>query len=472
MDGLRRASYGRGTQTNPVGETAFRQGGAEGATGPGNSQAKGPQEDGTLESGGRVRRAPTDEVRLSASRKDAQPNLSGLRTEGVANGASFAPSNATPTETVLTDSPGPLKRTPLYELHKELGARLVPFAGYEMPVQYPTGILAEHAQTRTAAGLFDVIHMGQVRLTARPGQNAAKALETLVPGDITGLQPGQQRYTQFTNEQGGILDDLMVTSTGDHLLLVINAACKDDDLAHLQKHLSATCEVEPTFSRGLLALQGPLASQALARLAPAVATMKFMTGTFVTIDGASCYVTRSGYTGGDGYEISTPADKTEVIARKLLAQPEVKPIGLGARDSLRLEAGLCLYGHDIDTTTTPIEAVLLWSVGKERRAQGGFPGASIIQKQIAEGAKRRRVGLLPEGKAIARDGAEIVIGGKTVGKVTSGGFGPTLGRAVAMGYVEKAHSANGTKVELTVRGKPVPAEIVPMPFVKHAYYRG
>ncbi|CAN5920550.1 glycine cleavage system aminomethyltransferase GcvT [soil metagenome] len=373
-------------------------------------------------------------------------------------------------------SDSPLKRTPLYDLHRELGARLVPFAGYEMPVQYPTGILAEHAQTRTAAGLFDVSHMGQVRLTARPGQDAAKALESLVPGDIAGLQPGQQRYTQFTNEAGGILDDLMVTSTGDHLLLVINAACKDTDLAHLQKHLSATCEVEPMFSRGLLALQGPQAAQALARLVPQAATMTFMTGAFFVIDGARCYVTRSGYTGGDGYEISTPADATDAIARKLLAQPEVKPIGLGARDSLRLEAGLCLYGHDIDTTTTPVEAVLLWSVGKERRVKGGFPGAAVIQKQIAEGSSRKRIGLLPEGKAIAREGAEIAIAGpsgsKIVGKVTSGGFGPTLGRAVAMGYVERSESANGTKVELIVRGKPVPAEIVPMPFVKHAYYRG
>ncbi len=369
-------------------------------------------------------------------------------------------------------SAGPLKRTPLFELHRELGARLVPFAGYEMPVQYPTGILAEHAQTRTAAGLFDVSHMGQVRLTAKAGQNAAKALETLVPGDIAGLQPGQQRYTQFTNDTGGLLDDLMVTSTGDHLLLVVNAACKDDDLAHLQRHLSAACEIEPMFSRGLLALQGPQAAPVLARLVPQVATMKFMTGAFFMIDGARCYITRSGYTGCDGYEISTPNDAVDAIARKLLAHPEVKPIGLGARDSLRLEAGLCLYGHDIDTTTTPTEAGLLWSIGKERRAQGGFPGAGIIQKQIAEGAPRRRVGLLPEGKAIAREGAEIAIAGKVVGKVTSGGFGPTLGRAVAMGYVERAHATNGTKVELVVRGKPVPAEIVPMPFVKHTYYRG
>jgi len=366
----------------------------------------------------------------------------------------------------------PLKRTPLYDLHRELGARLVPFAGYEMPVQYPTGILAEHAHTRTAAGLFDVSHMGQVRFTAKLGQNAAKALETLVPGDIAGLQPGQQRYTQFTNQTGGILDDLMVTSTGDHLLAVFNAACKESDLAHVQKHLAAACEIEPMFSRGLLALQGPQAAAVLARFAPQAATMKFMTGAFFVIDGARCYITRSGYTGGDGYEISTPADATDAIARKLLAAPEVKPIGLGARDSLRLEAGLCLYGHDIDTTTTPTEAGLLWSIGKERRIQGGFPGAAIIQRQIAEGAPRKRVGLLPDGKAIAREGAEIALAGKVVGKVTSGGFSPTLGRAVAMGYVERAHSANGTKVDLVVRGKPVPAEIVPMPFVKHAYYRG
>ncbi len=373
-------------------------------------------------------------------------------------------------------STGPLKRTPLYDLHRELGARLVPFAGYEMPVQYPAGILAEHAHTRTACGLFDVSHMGQVRLTAKPGHDAALAIETIVPGDIAGLQPGQQRYTQFTNEEGGILDDLMVTSTGDHLLVVINAACKDADLAHMQKHLSAACEVEPMFSRGLLALQGPLASTVLSRLAPQVATMKFMTGAYVVIDGARCYVTRSGYTGGDGYEISTPADRTDEIARKLLANSEVKPIGLGARDSLRLEAGLCLYGHDIDTGTTPVEAVLVWSIGKDRRAggsrAGGFPGDAVILKQIAEGASRKRVGLLPEGKAIAREGAEIAIGGNIVGKVTSGGFAPTLGRAVAMGYVDKAQSANGTKVDLMVRGKPVPAEIVPMPFVKHAYYRG
>jgi aminomethyltransferase len=377
------------------------------------------------------------------------------------------------TETFLTEiSTGPLKRTPLYALHKELGARLVPFAGYEMPVQYPTGILVEHAQTRNACGLFDVSHMGQVRLTAKPGHNAAKALETLVPGDIAGLQPGQQRYTQFTNDAGGILDDLMVTSTGDHLQLVVNAARKDADLAHIQAKLSDACEIEPMFARGLLALQGPQAVTVLSRLAPSVAGLKFMTGAFVMIEGARCYVTRSGYTGCDGYEISTPADAADPIARKLLSHPEVKPIGLGARDSLRLEAGLCLYGHDIDTTTTPVEAVLLWSIGKERRVKGGFPGAAVVQKQITEGSPRKRVGLLPEGKAIAREGAEIAIAGKVAGIVTSGGFAPTLGRAIAMGYIERSQSSNGTKVELLVRGKPVPAEIVPMPFVNHAYFRG
>ena len=367
---------------------------------------------------------------------------------------------------------GPLKRTPLHALHQELGARLVPFAGYEMPVQYPTGILAEHAQTRTAAGLFDVSHMGQVRLTAKPGQNAAKALETLVPGDISGLQPGQQRYTQFTNETGGILDDLMVTSTGDHLLLVVNAACKDADLAHIQKHLSATCEIEPMFSRGLLALQGPKAAEALARLVPSVATMKFMTGAFVTIDGAQCYVTRSGYTGGDGYEISTPADKAEAIARKFLAQPEVKPIGLGARDSLRLEAGLCLYGHDIDTTTSPIEAGLIWSIQKRRREEGGFPGAERVQREIRDGASRVRVGIKPEGRAPAREGTVITTpDGREVGIVTSGGFGPTVNGPVAMGYVAKDVSAIGTDLHLVVRGKPLPAKVAAMPFAPHRYKR-
>ena len=368
---------------------------------------------------------------------------------------------------------GPLKRTPLYDLHRELGARLVPFAGYEMPVQYPTGILAEHYQTRTAAGLFDVSHMGQVRLTARPGHDAAKALEALVPGDITGLQPGQQRYTQFTNDAAGILDDLMVTSTGDHLLLVVNAACKDADLAHLQRHLSATCEVEPTFSRGLLALQGPQAAQALARLAPAVAAMKFMSGAFFVIDGARCYVTRSGYTGEDGYEISTPADAAAAIARKLLAQPEVKPIGLGARDSLRLEAGLCLYGHDIDATTTPVEAVL--SVEHRQGASRPMAAFPVPRSSRSRSPRARRASgsasCLRARRPPAKAPRSRLPAGSSA-RSPPAAFAPALGRAIAMGYVERAQAAHGTKVELLVRGKPVPAEIVAMPFVEHAYYRG
>ncbi len=375
----------------------------------------------------------------------------------------------------MTDAPSsaPLQRTPLYNLHRELGGKMVPFAGYEMPVQYPQGVLGEHLHTRDACGLFDVSHMGQIRLTAKPGQDLVGALESLVPGDIRGLKPGQMRYTQLTNEQGGILDDLMVTSTGDHLLLVVNAACKHDDLAHIRKGIEARVEIEPMFARGLLALQGPKAVDVLSRYAPQARSLVFMTGAFLRIDGVECYVTRSGYTGCDGYEIATPADSATHVARLLLSNDAVKPIGLGARDSLRLEAGLCLYGHDIDTTTTPIEAGLLWSVGKERRVQGGFPGAAVVQKQIADGPSRRRVGLKPEGRTIAREGAEIVDGaGKVVGKVTSGGFGPSLNGPMAMGYVERAHAASGTKLALMVRGKPVAADVVPMPFVKHTYFRG
>ena len=375
----------------------------------------------------------------------------------------------------MTDSPSsaPPLQTPLNALHRSLGGKMVPFAGYDMPVQFPTGILAEHRHVRAGAGLFDVSHMGQIRLTARQGQSAAAALETLVPGDIAGLKPGQQRYTQFTNDAGGILDDLMVTSTGDHLLLVVNAACKDADLAHLRARLSDRIEIEPMFARGLLALQGPLAVVALSRLAPSVARLAFMTGAFARIDGADCHVTRSGYTGCDGFEISTPHDACEPIARALLAMAEVEPIGLGARDSLRLEAGLCLYGHDIDTTTTPVEAGLLWSIGKERRIAGGFPGAAVVQRQIAQGAPRRRVGLKPEGRIIARENSDIVdASGTKIGTVTSGGFGPSVNGPVAMGYVDRAHAAAGTKLATMVRGKPVPAEIVTMPFVKHVYWRG
>ncbi len=372
-----------------------------------------------------------------------------------------------------TTASASLKRTPLHGLHVALGGKIVPFAGYEMPVQFPAGILNEHLHTRRAAGLFDVSHMGQIRLTAKPGRNAAAALERLVPGDITGLKPGQMRYTQFTNAQGGILDDLMVTSTGDHLLLVVNAACKEADLAHIREHLSQDLEIEPMFARGLMALQGPAAADVLGQHAARVRGMAFMTGSFVMIDDAECYVTRSGYTGCDGYEISTPADACERIAKLLLADERVKPVGLGARDSLRLEAGLCLYGHDIDTTTTPVEAGLVWSIGKERRTKGGFPGDHIIIRQIADGPPRRRVGLRPEGRTIAREGTDIATpDGAVIGKVTSGGFGPSLNGPLAMGYVDRNHAATGTKLALMVRGKPVPAEVVPMPFVKHTYWRG
>jgi aminomethyltransferase len=365
-------------------------------------------------------------------------------------------------------SAAPLRRTPLYALHHELGAKLVPFAGYEMPVQYPAGIIAEHLQCRAGAGLFDVSHMGQVTLT---GPDAAAALETLVPGDIAGLAPGRTRYTLFTNDSGGILDDLMVTNAGDHLFLVVNASCKDDDIAHLRKKIGDRVEVRELADRALLALQGPQAAALMARLAPAASAMKFMTFQPMTVGGIACWLTRSGYTGEDGFEISVPADQAEKLARLLLTQPEVKPLGLGARDSLRLEAGLCLYGHDIDGTTTPVEADLAWAIGKRRREQGGFPGAAIILPQLQNGAARRRVGILPEGRAPAREQTAIVgIDATHFGIVTSGGYGPTVGGPIAMGYVA-AQVTEGTPVNLVVRGQPHRAKIVKLPFVPHRYHR-
>ena len=368
----------------------------------------------------------------------------------------------------------PLARTPLYGLHVELGAKIVPFAGYAMPVQYPSGILKEHNHTRHQAGLFDVSHMGQVRLS---GADAAAALETLVPVDIVDLPAGNQRYALFTNDQGGILDDLMVANSGDSLFVVVNAACKQQDIAHLKTHLSGRCQIEELADRGLLALQGPAAGAVMARLAPETAKMTFMDHGQVTLVGVPCLISRSGYTGEDGFEISAPADSTEELARLLLAQPEVAPIGLGARDSLRLEAGLCLYGHDIDATTTPVEASLLWALSKSRRRAGarpgGYPGAEVIFRQIADGVARQRVGLLPQGKMPVRDGAEVVDeSGRVVGKVTSGGFGPTLGGPVAMGYVEAALTPIGTRLSAVVRGKPVPVEVAKTPFVPQRYYRG
>jgi aminomethyltransferase len=370
--------------------------------------------------------------------------------------------------------PAGLERTPLHELHRSLGARMVPFAGYEMPVQYPSGIIKEHAHTRAAAGLFDVSHMGQVRLS---GPGAAAALESLVPVDVAGLAAGRQRYALFTNEQGGILDDLMVANYGDDLVLVVNAAGKEQDLRHLRAQLADRCTIEPLGERALLALQGPQAGQVMARLAPAAARMVFMAVARIEIAGAPCLVSRSGYTGEDGFEISVPADQAVALARRLLAQPEVAPVGLGARDSLRLEAGLCLYGHDIDAATTPVEADLAWALSKARRADGaragGYPGAAVIARELAHGVARRRVGLRPEGRVPVREGAELVDGtSRTVGRVTSGGFGPTVGGPIAMGYVETASARAGTALQATVRGRPIAVEVVNLPFVPHRYYRG
>ncbi len=369
-----------------------------------------------------------------------------------------------------------LLKTPLHALHIELGARMVPFAGYDMPVQYPLGVMKEHQHTRDQAGLFDVSHMGQIRLT---GANAAKALETLVPVDIIDLPVGMQRYAMFTNDQGGILDDLMVANLGnDELFLVVNAACKDQDLAHLRQHLGEQCQIEPLFEeRALLALQGPAAVKVLARLAPEVTKMTFMQFAPLRLLGGECYVSRSGYTGEDGFEISVPAASAESLARSLLAETEVEAIGLGARDSLRLEAGLCLYGHDMNTETTPIEASLLWAISKARRADGaragGFPGADRIFTQQQTGVSRKRVGLLPQERTPVREGAEIVDEhGTVIGRVCSGGFGPSLGGPLAMGYLDTAFTALESEVSALVRGKKVPLRVSKMPFVPQRYYRG
>jgi aminomethyltransferase len=362
-----------------------------------------------------------------------------------------------------------LGRTPLYELHRARGAKMVPFAGYEMPVQYPTGIIAEHLHTRAHAGLFDVSHMGQIRVH---GAEAALALEALVPGDLQGLMPRQMRYTLLLNDKGGILDDLMATRLEDGLMLVVNAACKDADLAHLQSQLGRAVTIEPHFERALLALQGPAAAAVLKRFAPGVERMPFMTSAELSIAGTPCSVTRSGYTGEDGFEISVAAEQAAAIAERLLGEPEVMPIGLGARDTLRLEAGLCLYGHDIDETTTPIESGLAWTIGKRRRAEGGFPGAAIILRQLAEGVARKRVGIRPDGRAPAREGTVITDpAGNRVGTVTSGGFGPSVGAPIAMGYVDATHSANGSALSLIIRDVPRPAHVARLPFVPTRYYR-
>ena len=367
-----------------------------------------------------------------------------------------------------------LKRTPLYDLHVELGAKLVPFAGYEMPVQYPLGVKKEHEHTRTACGLFDVSHMGQLLLR---GPAPAEALETLVPSDIVGLPEGMQRYAMFTNDAGGILDDLMVANTGDELYLVVNAACRDQDIAHLRDNLPAGHEIEE-LDRGLIAIQGPQTAEVMKRLCPAATELVFMQHGHFEIDGIPVWISRSGYTGEDGFEISMPADQTDALTRRLLAEPEVEAIGLGARDSLRLEAGLCLYGHDIDTTTLPVEAGLIWAIAKPRRNDGerpgGFPGAEAILHQVeAKDHTRKRVGLLGEGRAPVREGAPLVdADGNTIGTVTSGGFGPSVGKPVAMGYLPIAHAEVGTTVYAEVRGKRLPMTVSKTPFITPGYYRG
>ncbi len=376
--------------------------------------------------------------------------------------------------TQSTEPASPLNRTPLYDLHLEQGAKMVPFAGYAMPVNYPLGILGEHLHVRESAGLFDVSHMGQAILSA-PSDIAA-LVERLVPGELAALKTNHMRYTQFLNAEGGILDDLMITRLPDdrgveRLFLVVNAACKDADFAHIRKALP---EVNLTLleNRALVALQGPKSVAVLARQFPGIEDMPFMSMTLFPGDSGDIYVSRCGYTGEDGFEISLPAQASTGFIRELLKSSEVAMIGLGARDSLRLEAGLCLYGHDIDQTTSPIEAGLVWSISKRRRAEGGFPGAARIQGEIENGPARKLVGILPEGRAPAREGTEILgKDGKPVGIVTSGGFAPTRGGPIAMGYVSPGYSATGAQIDLLVRGKVRPAQITALPFVPHRYHR-
>jgi len=371
----------------------------------------------------------------------------------------------------------PLRRTPLYQLHVDLGAKMVPFAGYAMPVNYRLGILKEHLHTRAKAGLFDVSHMGQACLVGPDHATTAMALEGLVPADLLNLARGQQRYSQLLNEEGGIIDDLMLTRPASaaedgRLLLVVNASRKEVDYAHLKARLPAGIRLEPATERALLALQGPAAVNVMQALAPAAAGLAFMTGVNVGLGGIDCHVSRSGYTGEDGFEISVAAAQAGELAQLLLGHDGVEPIGLGARDSLRLEAGLCLYGHDIDETTSPVEAGLAWSIQKRRRSQGGFPGARRIQDELSNGAKRRRVGIRPDGRAPAREGSEILaLLGERLGAITSGGFGPSVNAPIAMGYVPQGRAAAGTPVNLMVRGKALGASVVPLPFVPHRYAR-
>ncbi len=373
-----------------------------------------------------------------------------------------------------------LLQTALGDLNRELGAKMVPFAGYEMPVQYPLGVMKEHLACRAAAGLFDVSHMGQVIVRPKSGNvaDAALALETLVPVDVLGLDAWRQRYGFFTNDSGGLMDDLMIANHGEYLFLVVNAACKDADFAHLQKHLGDTCDLEMIRGRALVAVQGPKAETAVARLMPEVVAMRFMDSNVHDWNGLPLYVSRSGYTGEDGYEISVPDDAAVDLARALLAMDEVAPIGLGARDSLRLEAGLCLYGHDIDTATSPVEAALNWAIQKTRRTggarAGGFPGAERILGELSGGALRRRVGLRPGGRAPMREGTVLFASADSdapVGAITSGGFGPTIEGPMSMGYVDIDFAGNGTVIHAELRGKRLPATVVPMPFTPANFKR-
>ena len=372
---------------------------------------------------------------------------------------------------LMTDTNDNLKHTPLHALHLELGGKMVPFAGYAMPVQYPAGVLKEHLHTREKAGLFDVSHMGQAFLS---GPDPAKALERVTPADIQSIPEGMQRYGLLLNDQGGINDDFMTTRLAGEaaLYLVVNAAVKEQDFAYIADKLAGAVALQPAPDRALLALQGPLAAAALERHAPGISGMTFMQAQRATVAGAPAIVSRTGYTGEDGFEISIEAKDAERVARALLAEPEVMPIGLGARDSLRLEAGLCLYGHDMDESTDPVEANLTWSLGKRRKEARDFPGSARILEHLLNGAGKKRVGLLPEGRAPAREGTEIADkSGRIIGRITSGGFGPSLNAPLAMGYIETAFAANGTKVDLMVRGKALPAQVAPMPFVPNRYKR-
>ena len=370
----------------------------------------------------------------------------------------------------MTDKLEGLRKTVLYNWHLARGAQMVPFAGYEMPVQYNDGILAEHRHTRTKASLFDVGHMGQAVIR---GNDVITALEEIVPGDIRGLRENQLRYTQFTNEKGGIIDDLIVTRRANDLLLIVNAICKDKDYAHISTVLGSRIEFEPLEDRSLIALQGPDAANVMSRFVSGAETLPFMSCQPMKIVGISCNVSRSGYTGEDGYEISVSDDHCTDLADVLVAEPEIKLAGLGARDTLRLEAGLCLYGNDLDDATSPIEAGLLWSIGKRRRERGGFLGDTIILDQINNGPTRKRIGILPKGRAPARAHTKITNReGETIGEVTSGGFGPSVDGPISMGYVKSENAKLDSILRLNVRGKSLEAKVVGLPFVEHQYFRG